>query len=103
MMGTSPGEQQRVESAMRLDLVVGVVIAFAVLGIIVSAYRDRLQHRVGVQVAIAVAIGLISAIVVLSLKADIVPDGFEMGGDVVLIVVVTVLMLIGSVYRAWRG
>lgn len=90
-------------SPVRLDLVVGVVSAFVLLAITAAAQGDGPLRRVGIRAGIAVAAGLIAAIVVLSLKTDIIPDEFETGGDVILILGITIFMLVGSIYRAWRG
>lgn len=89
---------QMLEIAAIIILVVGVVVAV----LSARARRAGSEDAPATRLFIGCVLGVLGAVVILAPDLDIVPDGWQAPIEPILIGGVTLLLLLGSVYRMAR-
>jgi hypothetical protein len=81
-------------------------IVFLVVAAVVFVTSRRLSRRGddtgATRLVIGSVLGLLGAVVILAPRIDVVPDGWQAPVEPILIGGITLLLLIGSVYRMVR-
>lgn len=81
-------------------------IVFLVVAAVVFLASRRLSRRGddtgATRLAIGTVLGLLGAVVILAPEIDVVPDGWQAPVEPILIGGVTLLLLLGSIYRMVR-
>lgn len=88
---------QSVEVVAIVLFVVGLVVAVAS-----ASRRYGGTHDTAVRVFIGTVLGMLGAIVILIPQIDVIPDGWQASLEPVLIGGITLVLLLGSVYRTAR-
>lgn len=88
------------------QLEIGAIVVM-VLGVVVIVLSARARRDTGevtslTRLIVGCVVGLLGAVVILSPSVDIVPDGVQAPIEPFLIGGVTLLLLLGSIYRMAR-
>jgi hypothetical protein len=89
---------QQLEIAAIVTLVVGAVVAV----VLARARRGKPDDAPLTRLVIGCVLGLLGAVVFLAPVLDVVPDGWQGPIEPILIGGITLLLLLGSVYRMAR-
>lgn len=88
------------------QLEIGAIVVF-VLAVVVIVLSARTRRNTGnettlTRLIVGCVLGLLGAVVILSPSVDIVPDGIQTPIEPFLIGGITLLLLLGSIYRMAR-
>ena len=89
---------QQLEIAAIVILVIGVIVAISP---VLARQSARVQRRL-TPLIIGSVLGLLGALVVLAPGFDVVPDAWQGALEPILIGAVTVVLVLGSLYRMAR-
>ena len=84
-----------------LGAIVGIGVILVVVGaVFVSGHRGRI-HRL--QVAVGIVVGLLGALLVLTARTDLFPDGPQDAVERIAVIAVTIAAVVGTWYRIARA